>query len=227
MKAGPVIACSWGPTGTIGLHYCDLDAGGPDDTGLLSLDEREQAGRYNFDQDRRRFVAARSFLRRILGEITDTAPEALTFGYTGFGKPFLASGGPEFNLSHSGPFAVAAVRAGPPLPVGVDLETGIDAESAREVAPRILHPAEVEAWRALPPELQVPVFRNFWIAKEALLKASGRGFSEEPPEIHLEFRGKDCRIVSLPLLFGDPEGWRVQLVEAPAPFPVTAVTGPL
>jgi 4'-phosphopantetheinyl transferase len=41
----------------------------------LSDDERERAGRFHFDRDRRRYICARGALRQLLSRYLDAAPE--------------------------------------------------------------------------------------------------------------------------------------------------------
>ena len=90
---------------------------------LLSSDERDRAAKFVFDHDRRRFVAARGLLRRLLASELHTDPRDLRFSYDRYGKPSLAShpAAPAFNVSHSRAAAVFALgRAGA---LGVDIES--------------------------------------------------------------------------------------------------------
>ena len=48
---------------------------------VLSPDERERAGRYQFDNDRRRFTMTRSILRFLLSNYLETTPERVAFKY--------------------------------------------------------------------------------------------------------------------------------------------------
>src|SRR6267142_2118808 len=79
----------------------------------LSPDERERASRFRFEDDRRRFVVARSVLREILADYLREDADRLTFSYDDHGKPRLARvvGGPPlfFNASHSHDLAVYAI----------------------------------------------------------------------------------------------------------------------
>ena len=79
------------------------------------LPERwERANRFVFLKDRLLCVAAGMLLREVLGV---ERSEELTKNE--YGKPALAAGGVEFNLSHSGRFCVLAVGD---TPLGVDIE---------------------------------------------------------------------------------------------------------
>ncbi len=85
---------------------------------FLSPDEAERAARFKFDKDRTRWTEARSALRCILAGYLNAEPTSLEFSYGEHGKPAIA--GLEFNLSHSGDFAMIAVTEN--TPVGIDIE---------------------------------------------------------------------------------------------------------
>ena len=55
----------------------------------LSIDERERAGRFKFERDSNRFVAARGILRAILSRYLFVDPANLKFSYGPRGKPAL------------------------------------------------------------------------------------------------------------------------------------------
>lgn len=90
-----------------------------------------------------------------------------------YGKPRLP-GGPCFNLSHAGDYAVLAVSE---ESVGVDIERWRRADTAA-LARRFYHPEE----QALLAGAEDPVERFFsiWALKESYIKALGRGFSISP-----------------------------------------------
>ncbi len=89
------------------------------------------------------------------------------------GKPRLASHRLEFNLSHSGGALLVGVSRR--LPLGVDLETPRRLRPVLELARRWFDPAEAAALSALPDALRQIAFLRLWSAKEAVLKADGRG----------------------------------------------------
>ncbi len=90
------------------------------------------------------------------------------------GKPRLASAHTlEFNLSHSGDALLLGVSRN--LPLGVDLEAPRRVRPVRELARRFFDPDEAAALTALPEAMQQGAFLRLWTAKEAALKAHGRG----------------------------------------------------
>jgi 4'-phosphopantetheinyl transferase len=158
------------------IWLVDLDA---DDTtasrALLSADETVRAGRFVFDHHRRRFVAGRSELRRILADELNTAPAALSFTYNTSGKPELNHGAPpvRFNLSHSDRYAlVALTTAGA---VGVDIEKTRPIADVLRLARTAFSSNELETLTALPDSARQAAFFAGWTRKEAYIKARGDG----------------------------------------------------
>lgn len=157
------------------LWRLDLDAAGDEVTDILSEGERARAARFYFERDRRRFIAGRAALRRILAAYLDRAPAALVFALGPYGKPALENPGLEFNLSHSGGCGLIAVTRG--RRVGVDVE-GIRTDFAcEEIARRFFAPAEVEALAASAPHEYATAFFRCWTRKEAYVKARGDGLT--------------------------------------------------
>lgn len=139
----------------------------------LSAEEEARAARFLKPRDAARYRAGRGRMREILGDWTDTDPAALRFGYTRFGRPFLA-GGPEFNLSHSGGWAALAVAVRETA-IGIDIEAFREVE--HDVADRFFSPAERCALSALDPDRWADGFFRAWTRKEALVKAVGDGLN--------------------------------------------------
>jgi 4'-phosphopantetheinyl transferase len=130
-------------------------------------------------------LEAHRSLRRILALELNIDPRYLEFDTTRFGKPVLV--GPsrslEFNLSHSGNhglFMVAKDRA-----VGVDIEVRRPVSDLLRVAVQIATPREAKLLEQLPISKLRPCFFCLWTRKEAVLKASGRGFFSDPREVEV------------------------------------------
>ncbi|GAA3465981.1 4'-phosphopantetheinyl transferase family protein [Nonomuraea roseola] len=154
----------------------DLDrAGAPRGWRLLSGAERERALAFADPAERRRYVVAHAALRTVLGGLCGVPADRLGFGRDGSGRPCLLPLGrrpvPDFNLSHSGAWALVAT-APPGVRVGVDVERvrGFD---HLELARRFYQPEEVARLRAAGPD----GFFRLWTAKEAYVKASGAGLA--------------------------------------------------
>jgi 4'-phosphopantetheinyl transferase len=141
----------------------------------LSADEHERAGRFYFENLRRRFVVARGALRVLLGQFSDSPPGNIDFDYAQHGKPYLAGSRLRFNLSHAHELALIAVALD--REVGVDIEHVRPLEDAEAIARRFFSSAEVEQYLALPEMEQPRAFFNCWTRKEAYIKAIGDGLT--------------------------------------------------
>ncbi len=145
----------------------------------LAPDEQARAGRFYFQKDRARYVAARGLLRVILAHYLGFEPNQLLFCYNPYGKPALASPATDvklcFNLTHSHGLALFAIARG--REVGVDVERLEPDRAQQTIAERFFSPAEVKALRSLPPSLQPAAFFHCWTRKEAYIKARGKGLS--------------------------------------------------
>lgn len=192
---------------------------------LLSPDELARADRYRFADDQRRFIAARAGLRLRLAQVLQADPAELAFDYGQQGKPRLAAahstGDWQFNLSHSGEFALLAAVQG--VQVGVDIEALRPMRDRDALVRRYFSVAENAAYFALPEDQRQAAFFAAWTAKEALVKALGQG-------LHFPLREFDVQVDAhgaggLIALQGTPaprSGWCLTGLE-PTPLYAAAV----
>jgi 4'-phosphopantetheinyl transferase len=163
--------------GIVHVWRVDLDREGGAGIALLAPDEAERAGRFRFARDRRRFVAGRVALRRLLGRYLGRAPGDVRFGYGVNGKPHLLGDGGEgeltFNVANSDGWALIACTRG--RAVGVDLEAIKEVGDLAGLAAYCMAPAELAAWQGLVGKERVAVFYRLWARKESYLKARGDG----------------------------------------------------
>ncbi|WP_449426990.1 4'-phosphopantetheinyl transferase family protein [Rhodanobacter umsongensis] len=119
----------------------------------------------------------RAPLRALLGAYLGQPPEAVMLIDGEYGRPVLASPHEAlaFNWSHSNDQAVLAIARG--IVPGVDLERLHPRPRALEIAQRYFCRDEAEALAALDPEQRNAAFLELWTAKEAVLKALGRGLA--------------------------------------------------
>jgi 4'-phosphopantetheinyl transferase len=159
------------------IWLVDLDADDSEASGaLLSPDETTRAARFVFDHHRRRFVAGRAELRRILAGALETTPTALSFTYNANGKPELNHAEPlpvRFNVSHSDRFALVAIATAGAI--GVDIEKTRPIADVLSLARTAFSSNELEALAALPPDAREDAFFAGWTRKEAYIKARGDG----------------------------------------------------
>ncbi|MBR1939893.1 MAG: 4'-phosphopantetheinyl transferase superfamily protein [Bacteroidaceae bacterium] len=150
----------------------------------VSVQRREKALRFRHEAGRRQSVAAYRLLQRALREEYGiTEPQELAFGE--HGKPILKVH-PEihFSLSHC---RVAVACAVSERPVGIDIES---IRSYREeLAAYVLSEADLqEVMQAERPDVE---FIKRWTQKEAFLKLTGQGISNEMK--HLDMSGTESR----------------------------------
>ena len=147
--------------------------------GFLSADELARAGRFHFERDQKRFIAARGILRQILGRYLGKKPNELRFEYTPYGKPVLATNGGyetlSFNLSHSDAFALFAVTRG--RNIGIDIECVRHDVAVGQISQRFFSQHEISSLERVDKDKRTELFFQYWTRKEAFLKAMGEGIS--------------------------------------------------
>ena len=171
---------SWMATAVPDVHpgvriwLIDLDAAdAADGASLLSGDEIARAARFVFERHRRRFIAGRAGLRRILAVEAGQPADRLAFDYSPAGKPSLLgdASAVRFNLSHSDQWALVAVSRGGE--VGVDIEKRRPLADVLRLAQTAFSPNEVRALQDVTPAEQQEAFFAGWTRKEAYIKARG------------------------------------------------------
>jgi 4'-phosphopantetheinyl transferase len=145
----------------------------------LSAEERQRAEQFRLEQARRRFVLTRAALRTLLGKQMGVPPREVPLVLGMHGKPRLADGACavdwRFNVTHSGEIALIAMTIG--CEVGVDIELVRPVRQAEHIARRYFHPRESAAVRAAASGQRDVTFLRIWTAKEAVLKALGKGIA--------------------------------------------------
>lgn len=154
----------------------------------LSPAELDRAGRFRFQDDQRRYLAAHCALREIIAMRRGAPPASLRFIEQDQGKPALlpepgqTNNALRFSLSHSDDLALIGLAK--------DFEIGVDIESLREIddlwplADQCLTGAECEELRTVPSQKLSSTFLRGWTRKEACLKAIGTGLSLAPDTFH-------------------------------------------
>lgn len=141
----------------------------------LSADESQRAARFHFSADRDRYIAAHGCLRVVLARYLQDEPGQLSFSTNAYGKPYLDDHKLEFNLSHSGDYALIAVTL--EHKIGVDVELIRDEVEILSIANRYFSKNEITELMTLPLEDRITGFFNCWTRKEAYIKAHGFGLS--------------------------------------------------
>jgi 4'-phosphopantetheinyl transferase len=120
----------------------------------------------------------RAPLRRVLGAYLGLPPAEVFLTEGEHGRPMLAAGheqGLGFNWSHSGDHALIAI--GRQVSPGIDIERERDRPRALEIARRYFTMEETTALASLSGDDRHLAFLELWTAKEAVLKALGRGIA--------------------------------------------------
>ncbi len=160
------------------LVICDQRSGWSDLDALSFLDDTEyhRLGSFNSSDAAQQFLAARYFLKRILGDALSLPPSSLSFAYTDSGKPFLSqSPDIQFNISHAQDLIAVVLSFG--YEVGVDIEFQRPVTSVEALSARFFSPTEQTFLKNLPSECRSDAFFYLWTRKEAFLKTLGGGLS--------------------------------------------------
>lgn len=139
---------------------------------VLSPAEQIKSNRFHKEADQIRYATTRHALRVILSKFTRTPPELIEFHQTGNKKP--AINGLEFNVSHSGNLILIGVSASA---LGIDVEY---------VNPDFDFSTLINTCFNVEEQLHVKSPEDFyllWTRKEALLKNTGEGLSDELHEV--------------------------------------------
>lgn len=141
---------------------------------LLSAEERLRWQRFRFADHQRRYRISHGALRQILGGYLQRDPAEVAFRSGPRGKPYLAGGGPHFNLSHSGKLALVGIAH---RELGLDVEKVRHLESLTQIARRHFSTGEFERLAALGEGDRELAFYRCWTRKEAYIKALGEGLT--------------------------------------------------
>lgn len=168
------------PKGVIHVWVVELDRpsnASVDLDRILSVDERERAGRFAFAKDASRFRHCRAMLRFGLAWYLQKAPTEIRLTTGWRGKPRLAEDLELFfNVAHSGSLGLLAFAT--VGEVGIDIESVHREVEAVEIAKAHFTPGESAMIAAgSTPEEQNSVFLRLWTRKEAVLKATGSGIA--------------------------------------------------
>ncbi|MDE2086743.1 MAG: 4'-phosphopantetheinyl transferase superfamily protein [Xanthomonadaceae bacterium] len=131
------------------------------------------------------------------------------------GRPALdaAHGAPfDFNWSHSGERAVVALAKG--LSPGIDLEHRRTRSKALDIARRFFTAEEATWLDSLGEGERQAAFLELWTAREAVLKALGRGIGFGLDK--LAFRRDTCGLALQRLDGDDPGAWQLHALDVGA-----------
>jgi 4'-phosphopantetheinyl transferase len=152
---------------------------------------------------------AQRFLRRMLEAYLDRPLRDDDLERGEHGKPSLRLGELSFNLTHAGDAAAVAIARD--VAVGIDMEDSRRPRPALAIAQRYFCESEAAALAALAPDRLQRSFVALWTAKEAVLKALGRGLAFGLDRLEFSLEGDEaapCRLLRI----GDdpaPDDWQL------------------
>ncbi len=157
---------------------------------------------------------AEALARPWLAAALAVPPASLALPRDPHGRPRLDVPGFDASWSHSGERLLVALGAG--VRVGADLELLRPRPRALALAERFFTPAETATLAALPPAALEAGFVRLWCAKEAVLKAHGRGLAFGLDRLEFAPEGDGWRLAACDPALGEPADWTLH---AFAPMP--------
>lgn len=154
--------------------------------------------------------SGRQPLLQVLAAYLDRAPSAIVLSSEEHGRPTLVTSGDQpldFNWSHSGGDALIAIARH--VRPGVDVERLRPRPRLLEIARRYFDPSEFALLERLPEHERLSVFLSLWTAKEAVLKALGRGLAFGLDRVGLNLAGDGAPALRH-LAGSDVDSWQLQ-----------------
>jgi 4'-phosphopantetheinyl transferase len=174
------------------------------DVSMLDEAQYLRATKLRQPADRFGYIAAHLLLGQLLSRRLGLEPRQITYRCA----PCHSCGGPHGRPELDGParwlhFSIARSRGMvliglAPAPVGVDIEALPQRELAGDVV-ALLHPAERREIRSAPRSQQTAAFARAWTRKEAYLKGTGTGITQDLAAVYLGAQEDPA----------EPPGWAV------------------
>lgn len=144
---------------------------------LLSEDEQLRAKNFKFSKDQYLFISTRAILRCFLSSYVNISPKNIKITYGLWGKPYLEGDQSlYFNVSHSKDYALYAFTRN--YEVGIDLEYVEENFYFTDTCLCMFSSEEKRYLEAVDIKDKNRAFYNLWVGKEAILKASGKGWAK-------------------------------------------------
>lgn len=180
---------------------------------LATLDNKELtiANRFKFTEVRERYIISHGILRQLLAERVNEPAANLRIDTAKFGKPFLPDH-PEvsFNMSHSG--NILAITISPQCQLGIDVECYKARSTWEGLVKKCFAPEEAEYWRSLDSTERSHAFYQFWVKKEAFVKAVGKGITLGLNQCVVN-PGNSSAFLRVPELGGLAEQWQIYALD--------------
>ncbi len=178
----------------------------------LNPEEQQRLQRYTHQRAQQQFLATRGRLKQLLASYTGIAPSDIQFETGQYGKPRLAGttidDGLVFNVSHSDAMALIVISTNCAL--GIDIERIHSRHNLQGMAQRCFSNQELSSWNQLTEPHKTTQFYAYWCAKEAFLKATGRGLALGMEHCVVDIE-QPC-FISLPKSYQTSD-WQLQRVD--------------
>lgn len=197
----------------------------------LSEEERERAGRFRFERDRRSYRVSHACKRLILSRYVGLSPARLNFTKGQWGKPALCQqtmpSGVYFNLSHSR--GVTLVAVGGRDHVGADVEALQTEERMKPIFDRFASDRERKIWSGVAWPDVAQSLSGWWVSKEAFIKSVARGLSLPLADFTVDMASEEgWRLAEVPQEFGVASDYDLRLLDVgPSHLSAVVVRSPL
>lgn len=202
--------------------WCPLDERAFDVArGWLSPAEHARAARFGTPALARRYTVGRASLRWVLGRQLGLEPAHVDIRRGARGRPELAEGAIDFNVSHTRDRALIGLSVLPGTRVGVDVEHAERELDHTRLAGKFLTAAEQARTAGLDEATHRVAFLRAWTCKEAMSKATGEALGAPLRHLAVEFNARDAigPGVALRLASGPPpyvpEAWELAALKVP------------
>lgn len=158
---------------------------------LLTQEEQEKAQELTHLPRREEYITTRALQRHAISKATGQPPADLKFTKGPNHKPHHAQ--TAFNLSNCKGLVACAISLSE---LGLDIEPHDRGQQALEVATRVYTDHERKQLNALAPKAREEAAIELWTLKEAVMKASGKGFHLEPSSFELTVQQNEISATS-------------------------------
>jgi len=183
---------------------------------LAILDKAELATvkRLKHSKLKERYIISHGILRQLLAKRVNDSAADIRIEKTEFGKPFL-SDYPElsFNISHSDDILALAFSA--QCQLGIDVECHKDRDTWEGLVKKCLASEEADYWYRLEKADRSRAFYQFWVRKEAFVKAVGKGITLGLNQCVIN-PADFSAFLRIPESTGLPEQWQIFSMDLPA-----------
>jgi len=145
------------------------------DYACLDNDEQQRGSRFLYDKHKDRFLASHLAQRLILAQYLKIKPAEIQFDFHPLGKPYLKDSSLQFNLSHSGDYALLGVQQ--ETAIGVDIELMAPRDYIG-LANHVFSAEEINVVESQSETNRATYFYRIWAQKEAYIKYTGKGLRE-------------------------------------------------